>query len=413
MAEQRNLLNQKKVIIYLHATDTTQASWVVLNEQGELREAVSRGHLVDLSVEVKQWDSYVLVPAQDIFITKIAMPKLNRYQLMQALPFALEEQLIEDVSRLHFATGHPAEGQLPIAVVAKEKLDHWLAHLKQWDINPNAMFSTLFAVSEQTSGWAMLQDEDCLVRMATYQGFHCATDALLQLIELAKKENNVPSDPIPIHVTSIAETPIPLPNTESVIFNVTQMSVTAWLSNTIHSLSLSSAINLLQGDYQAKRKTSSTKKIWKVIGVVLLCWVGLMLFGNMISFFMLHRKTQEVDQAIYAIYKANFPESRSLVAPRQRMEKKLKEMEQQTNRNQFLFLLASVANEMKPGSTSSVHLLAMDFRENQLNLTISAATFDELDDLVQRLINQGLLVKQQNAVAIGSQVRATLIIQRG
>ena len=55
-------------------------------------------------------------------------------RLRQALPFALEEQVAEDLNLLHFAAGRRApNGEVPAAIVRRQDLDAWLATLRPTD----------------------------------------------------------------------------------------------------------------------------------------------------------------------------------------------------------------------------------------------------------------------------------------
>ena len=47
----------------------------------------------------------VIVPSEDVLVTTVTLPKMNRSRLLQAIPYALEEQVIEDVDTMHFAAG--------------------------------------------------------------------------------------------------------------------------------------------------------------------------------------------------------------------------------------------------------------------------------------------------------------------
>jgi general secretion pathway protein L len=48
-------------------------------------------------------------------------------KILRALPFALEEQIAEDIEALHFAAGRPApDGSIPAAAVDREQLEGWL-----------------------------------------------------------------------------------------------------------------------------------------------------------------------------------------------------------------------------------------------------------------------------------------------
>ena len=111
----------QKTIIYLDPFIAPQASWVTVNSSNHIVQTVMQGNLYDIPASENN-DIIVIVPAQDILLTAAQLPKLNASRLQQALPFALEEHLIDDVSQLHFAIGeYQTDGTYPAAVVTQQK----------------------------------------------------------------------------------------------------------------------------------------------------------------------------------------------------------------------------------------------------------------------------------------------------
>ena len=150
----------KRTIIYLHAAELAQASWIVC-DNGQIEHNTLRGHLADLPEIDKQAEITLIVPANDVLLTTATLPKLNRHRLLQALPFALEEQLIDDVNELHFAiASHQTDGTLPVAIVARKKMAEWLALCQQYAIVPAQLYSAIFSLpfTEKTWSAAILHD---------------------------------------------------------------------------------------------------------------------------------------------------------------------------------------------------------------------------------------------------------------
>src|SRR5690606_22211905 len=146
------------------------------------------------------------------------------------------------------------------------------------------------------------------------------------------------------------------------------------------------SINLLQGEYQPRRKASETKKIWIFASAAALTWITTAFFAQLISFFILHHAASSTDDAINTIYKKNFPQASSVVAPRERMESRLASLEEQANKNYFLVILAKVGSQLS--QTANVQLKSLDFRDNQLTLEVTANKFDDLDNLTRTLSQQ-------------------------
>src|SRR3974390_891530 len=85
----------------------------------------------------------VLVSGTDVLLADPEVPVKGGAKLQQLVPYALEEQLAEDIEELHFALGKRAAEsfRVPVAVVARALLDQWLAQLRGAGIEPAAVYA--------------------------------------------------------------------------------------------------------------------------------------------------------------------------------------------------------------------------------------------------------------------------------
>ncbi len=345
-------------------------------------------NLTDLTIITHEHEVIVIVPAQDVLLLQANLPKLNRQRLQQALPYTLEEQLIDDVSELHFATGEYQENNTyPVAVVAQQKMETWLNTLKSADISPTIMIPSSLALPAEKDHWYIaMHGTSAIVRTGSFTGFACDKNNLQTLLELTLSESAIKP-------------------------NITNLSEQQFLENIPNWIAANPVINLLQGNYQAKRKVTQIKKTWLLASYLVAAWLGVALFSNIISSIILHYQVSSAETAINQIYKRNFPQATAVVSPKEQMAKKLNQVSTAANNNHFLTLLGFVSHLLSP--TMGVHLHNLEFRDNQLNLTVSATTFDNLDALTNALTQQGLIVKQQNAAIADARVNANLLISEG
>lgn len=400
-------MTQKRILIYLYAE---KASWLVIDETGQIQQTVLQGQLLDLSSVVNGHEIQVIVPGQSILLTSASLPKLNAQRLKLALPFALEEQLIDDIATLHFATGdYQANESYPVAIVAKEIMNGWMAQLQQANITPHALIPAPLALPFAADSCFICIDEDiAIARTDIYSGFACDKENLATLLsfQLAESESKIEF----IHINNFTENPSYL-TVESLTLNETNFKQNEFLEHLIKWIDTFPFINLLQGDYQVKKKVSATKKIWIAAACVALTWVGFSFMSNIGSYFILHHATTTSENQIETIYKRNFPQASTVVAPKQRMEEKLKKLSDNATKNNFLAILATVGNLLP--KAKGIQLLSLDYRGNQLTLNVNAMSFDNLDSFTQSLTHQHLVVKQQNASMAGTTVKANLQISQG
>ncbi len=82
----------------------------------------------------------VVVPGTDVLLTEPELPAKAGAKLQQIVPYALEEQLAEDIDELHFAIGKRVGDAptTPVAVVALSLMDEWTNALKAAGLAPEA-----------------------------------------------------------------------------------------------------------------------------------------------------------------------------------------------------------------------------------------------------------------------------------
>ena len=115
------------VVIRFSATDSA-VQWICVDDNGTRQSRVATGSIDQAAIEVGDRAVIVLVPATDVLTTSVHIPVRGAAKLRAALPFALEEDLADDIESLHFAAGKPrASGRLPVAIVARDKMNEWLS----------------------------------------------------------------------------------------------------------------------------------------------------------------------------------------------------------------------------------------------------------------------------------------------
>ena len=81
--------------------------WLRLGEDETPQGSVRAGSLVNAVAESSGLRITVLVPGTECLLSRVQIPGRNRQKLLRAVPFALEEQLSDEVENLHFAIGKP------------------------------------------------------------------------------------------------------------------------------------------------------------------------------------------------------------------------------------------------------------------------------------------------------------------
>jgi type II secretion system protein L len=119
-----------------------EASWATFASTGQLTSSIVRGPLVAARPAAEGRRVTVLVPGLEVILTQAELPAASQARLRQIVPFSLEDALADDVEGLSFAIGaRLPSGAATVAVVAKARLEAWLADLGAAGIEPHAIYS--------------------------------------------------------------------------------------------------------------------------------------------------------------------------------------------------------------------------------------------------------------------------------
>src|SRR5450755_4689768 len=100
-----------------------ETEWLVIDDAGDAETTRQRGTLTLAAAVSRSGKVVALAPATQILLAEPELPPGSGVKLARAVPFALEEQLTEDVDRLVFALGkRRATGGIPVAVVSRTVL---------------------------------------------------------------------------------------------------------------------------------------------------------------------------------------------------------------------------------------------------------------------------------------------------
>ncbi len=386
-----------------------RAAWLVRDTEGKVLEAVQDGDLSEL--RPAQGDELqVVVHSQAILLAEAVLPSLSAYRLQQALPYALEEQVLDELDLLHFAPGprDKSQGKTPVAIVKKTLVNDWLQFFQDKGLRPDQLVPAVFTLPYQENLWQVLiEGNTATVRMGLYAGFSSELENLETLLSLKLQEVVNKPEKLLVYCdkkSSFTFSTLKLP-VETLTLTPEQKLMLA-----AETLNQFPPLNLLQGAFASKRKlwiAEKNKRAFRLGAYALSIWLGLILLSHLGSLLILSFERHHLRSQIAEIYQRHFPNTETPLDPRGRLEVKLKKALAQSEKNRLFQWLGYLAK-----STASVRIQSFSFQNQQLSLELLAASFASLDEFILSLKAQGVEVKQQNAaLAGGNQVKAVLLIE--
>src|SRR5262245_41332195 len=128
--------------LIIQLRDGSAPRWMVCNDDGHVLVNAVSGELVQAVPLATGRRVAVIVPGTDVLTTESDVPAKSAAKLAQVIPFALEERVADEIEDLHFAIGDRDSntGRVPVTVVARSRIDGWLAELRAAGLNPQAIY---------------------------------------------------------------------------------------------------------------------------------------------------------------------------------------------------------------------------------------------------------------------------------
>lgn len=326
----------------------------------------------------------LVLPVEAVTACVVSLPTRKARWLRQALPFAVEELLAEDVELMHLALGEAlADGRQRVFALRRSWLAAWLQLCPQApaqiavdaDLLPGEGTQLLelhgrWLLGGEGAARLALDLEDWPALAASCPAPHRALCRVGQQVAQAEQ--------VPVEEPFVWLSRQPLRN------------------------------NLAQAEF-ASHTDSAGWQVWKPLAGVLGLWLLLQLGFNLGQGWYLQREADRYGAASEALYRELFPEDTRLVDIRAQFDQHLRQAVG-GGEAQLLGLLGQVSQALL--SEGAVRIRQLDYSEQRgdLALQVQAPGFAELERLRERLQENGLAVQLGSASREAEGVSARVVI---
>ncbi|NOY61987.1 MAG: type II secretion system protein GspL [Gammaproteobacteria bacterium] len=401
-----------QLFIRLDANISGEVSWARLNSGDEFPDEVGHGPLHQTTALATGCRVTVLVPTIDVLLASATIPTQNRQRILAALPYAFEEQLIEDIDALHFAVGdRDKAGKLNFAAIAHSCMKAWIEELETCAIQPYALVPEVLALPYTEGGWTVLRSysDMVLVRTGAQSGFSVESESLELVLGIAIAEADTP--PAWVRVIDSEGSPsssFELADCETVFESDNNHPVAIMAQSYVAAQS----INLRQGPYSLHEKLGRYWRPWIPVAALAAVWLLLSVALTVSDYLRYKSSEQSLQRQIEQIYLNTFPNARKVVDAQVQMKRKLIELRGNAGRapGGFINLLEVSGPALK--QIPSLQLQKINYKDGVLSLAFKINNLQTLDQLKETLAkNSAIKVKLQSASARGDQVEARLRIE--
>lgn len=406
--------------IYIRVVDQTKLQWQLVSNGNQQEEQA--GTLSDLekylvNAGVSNVEASVLLPTHQCLITKVELPKKQARYLARALPFAIEDQLAEDIDNVELLPiGSLKDGHVWVVVAQKQLLEQWKTQLAQINVTVNLLTLDGLCVPHQDNPEGVdivVHHNQVLIR----NGQQCVALAYEQL-NMAL--NHLQRDPETTKVRLIVNNGDERGNlikaqVESQGFVDYQLvyfetSLFALLTSTLQQMH--KPLNLLPQKHRVVKKKQ--KQPWvlplALTACLLVLWVG----TNYVQGFKINGQNQELvtvnTQLINQVLGNGHGIPDSLVI--REMRKQVGQLgNKPTSSSSPLVALKDLTEAARPEKII-LKELRFDKNTNQWNMTIEAKSYAQLDSVEKNLSNKGyktLMTQEERDQLFIGKLKVTLL----
>lgn len=330
----------------------------------------------------------LVLPAEVCSAVAVNLPTRKARWISQALAYAVEELLAENVDDLHLTHGDALDdGRRRVIAVRRQLLADWLADLQ-------AQGLTIVAIHVDAD--LLPRDGTQLMVIGARALLGGAQEARLAF-DLQQWPHLAGQCPSPRHGHGTPDEAPPLLDDYQPVDDPYRFLAAG----------RAAALNLAQGDFAVKAAGSGLGR-WKPALVVLALVLAVQLIFNLAQAWSLERQAERYAQSSRALYSELFPEDRRIVNLRAQFDEHIGQ--RAGGPSGFMRLLDEVALAMTEGVAVTISQLDYNQARGDLALQVRASDFATLEQLRQRLGETAENVQLGSASRDGDAVSARVVV---
>ncbi|PJD90615.1 MAG: hypothetical protein CK424_08025 [Legionella sp.] len=372
-----------------------------LDLQGQVVQPLQMRSLEDIRTLQQNARTIIVFPTDWCGIYTVELPLLSEHKAREAIPFALEDQLAQPVSQLHFVfdKAYYQKKHYLVVVIEKQLMRDWMHRLSALDLAYDMITIDWFALS---------QEEGCVLEHSVIVNTESFSGSLS--LDIWASHAHAWSTDLRWHVfaNSANVENLPVVSPSSKVHHT-------WVSERLLNTKL---MNLCQGDFQHATSQTQVKRLYQLTGVMAgVCFLGFVTIHVGLSMWVTH-KTRLLDQQIATSYRVFFPQAQQVISPQIRIGQLLKQTQMGHNATlwslmeNLSFVLAQRHVTPVKGVTQITNgvtkVQTLQFQHQILTVILVCDGFAALEHIEAALRNRKIKVHQVSAATEKDQVVAKL-----
>ena len=404
--------------LFLRFSDSADAvDWLVRAGDGATKEGCARGD--DLAAVVGDeapWAAdpgnvVAFVPAAELLALSCRIPGRSEAQLRRAAPYAVEEFLTEDVDTMHVACGTLARNEpVRCLVMPRTRVGDYVARLEAAGIAPGWMTADAMALPATSNSATVLFDGDAALVRTANQIASVDAPNLASALEAARTDFGE-GDEQPLlrqvngALSAIELTAAGFAQVESVSL---ERSILDYLATNFDA---AKAINLLQGDFAARRRASAAWERWRPVAATACVGLAIAAIALALEGFWAAYRADALRTEARALYREIYGVERAPTDPAMRMRLRMGGAQEETVGFHRLAGNLGISLQELAGR---YELLSLSYSERSgLGAEVVVPDYDSLEKLEVALAGRAVDLDVVSAELFEQRVRTNLRINEG
>jgi general secretion pathway protein L len=370
-----------------------------------------------------------LIPGEEALYCLADIPARQSRFIRQALPYAVEEQIAQDIDSVHLALGSHTEQGYRVAAVDRERMSQWMHLFSGWEhVRLEAIYPDASLLPRTAGGWSVCLDGDTAMMVSERGEWLSMQSANLGMfvhtLAAPSSEEVVAELPVTlygtetefeIHQSGIAE--LNASGRLAVRKEVLELMPLELLAYSFHH-HLCEPVNLCQGMFSTSSDKASPLKPWKPLIAVAAVWFVIQVALNAGMGVYYQNQAEKLRSEAMAIYRDAFPNDRRTHAGNVRrvIEGQLRVAGARGPEADFITLMKYTGQQYArlPGN-QSVNFSSVNFSRSrgELIVDVRADSYNRLSALRNGLSNQGLDAQIGSVVNEAGGARGRLTVSGG
>lgn len=371
-----------------------------------------------------------LIPADETTFCLADIPAKQSRFIHQALPFAVEEQVAQDIETVHLALGRHTPDGYHVVAIDQQQMARWQAMFSGWHhVRLDAIYPDAALLPVTDDGWSLCLDGDSVLMLSDrgeWLRMQADNLSLFAMTMSAPSSEEVVAE-IPVQLFGSAEDletwqpaisefaatssrlavhqkPLELPVLEFL----------AWSHHHHHC----QPVNLCQGAFSVKASGQSPLKPWKPLIAVAAVWFVVQVALEIGMGFYHQKQADDLQQQAMAIYREAFPGDRRTHAGNVRrvIEGQLRVAGSSGPEVDFITLMKFTGDQYsRVPNASAITFNSINYSRNrgELVVDVRADNYDRLSRLRNGLAGEGLQAQIGSVVNEDSGARGRLTVSGG